>query len=399
MQRYSTNTRNSHEHLLFKALQQVEFGRLTLISPEGQRREFIGTSKGPAAHWILYDQGVLSEVVARGEIGFAESYIEKRWDSDDLVLLITFFLLNSPALERYFHGRPFHSLSLLFSYWLSVNSLSGSRRNIKRHYDLGNDFYSLWLDDSMTYSCALFEADADRSLEDAQHAKYQRILNKLEAKPDDHILEIGCGWGGFAEVAAQKGSRVTAITLSMAQADYARERLRHQGLDKLVVVQLNDYREIEGRYDHIVSIGMFEHVGRRYWPAYFRTIRKLLSPGGKAIVQSITLDDNLFEKLGNTTGFIEKYIFPGGFLPSKRRFRAAVAQAGLTLHELYSFGQDYARTLTCWSERFESHLEKVKAMGYDEQFIRMWRFYFASCIAAFISKRTDVMQSELTHAS
>ena len=156
---------------------------------------------------------------------------------------------------------------------------------------------------------------------------------------------------------------------------------------------------ITARYDHIVSIGMFEHVGRRYWPAYFRTIRKLLSPGGKAIVQSITLDDNLFEKLGNTTGFIEKYIFPGGFLPSKRRFRAAVAQAGLTLHELYSFGQDYARTLTCWSERFESHLEKVKAMGYDEQFIRMWRFYFASCIAAFISKRTDVMQSELTHAS
>jgi cyclopropane-fatty-acyl-phospholipid synthase len=391
------NTGATQEPLLFKALKQVEFGRLTIITPEGERREFIGTSNGPAAHWSLYDQNALSEVVARGEIGFAESYIEKRWNSDDLAQLITFFLLNSPALERYFHGKPLHSLRLLLSYWLSLNSLSGSRRNIKQHYDLGNDFYALWLDDSMTYSCALFEADADRSLEDAQHAKYRRILNKLQAKPGDHILEIGCGWGGFAEAAARKGLRVTAITLSAAQADYARERLRRQGLDKLVVVEVKDYRKMEGRYDHIVSIGMFEHVGRRYWPAYFRTIRKLLSPGGKAMVQSITLDDNLFERLGNTTGFIEKYIFPGGFLPSKRRFREAVAKAGLTLNELYPFGQDYARTLACWSERFESQLEKVKAMGYDEQFIRMWRFYLASCIAAFTSNRTDVMQVELTH--
>jgi cyclopropane-fatty-acyl-phospholipid synthase len=390
------STRN---HLLFKALQQVEYGHLTLISSEGDQREFTGTSNGPAAHWKLFDHRVLSEIVARGELGFAESYIEMRWDSDDLVKLITFFLLNSAAFERYFHGKPLHSLRLLLSYWLSLNSLRGSRRNIKRHYDLGNDFYSLWLDRSMTYSCALFEAEPGRSLEDAQHAKYQRILNKLQAKPGDHILDIGCGWGGFTEVAAQRGSRVTAITLSKEQADYACKRLRRQGLDKLVVVQLNDYREIKGTYDHIVSIGMFEHVGRRYWPSYFRTLRKLLAPGGKAMVQSITLDDDLFESLGNTTGFIEKYIFPGGFLPSKRRFCEAVAEAGLTLHELYPFGQDYARTLACWSERFEAQLEKVKAMGYDEQFIRMWRFYLASCIAAFASSRTDVMQVEITHKS
>jgi cyclopropane-fatty-acyl-phospholipid synthase len=393
MQQHSTNN-----HLLFKALQQVEFGHLTMISPAGEQREF-GASNVPAAHWKLNDQRILSEVVARGEIGFAESYIEMRWDSDDLVQLITFFLLNSPSLERYFHGKPFHSLRLLLSYWLSLNSLSGSRRNIKRHYDLGNDFYSLWLDPSMTYSCALFEGDSARSLEEAQHAKYQRILNKLQAKPGDHILEIGCGWGGFAEVAAKRGSRVTAITLSMEQADYACERLRRQGLDELVVVQLNDYREIEGTYDHIVSIGMFEHVGRRYWPSYFRTLRKLLSRGGKAMVQTITLDDDLFERLGNTTGFIEKYIFPGGFLPSKRRFCEAVAQAGLTLHEVYPFGQDYVRTLACWSERFEAQSEKVKAMGYDEQFIRMWRFYLASCIAAFACDRTDVMQVEIAHKS
>jgi cyclopropane-fatty-acyl-phospholipid synthase len=390
------STRN---HLLFKALQQVEYGHLTLISPEGGQREFTGTSNGPAAHWKLFDHRVLSEIVARGELGFAESYIEMRWDSDDLVKLITFFLLNSAAFERYFHGKPLHSLRLLLSYWLSLNSLRGSRRNIKRHYDLGNDFYSLWLDRSMTYSCALFEGEPGRSLEDAQHAKYQRILNKLQAKPGDHILDIGCGWGGFTEVAAQRGSRVTAITLSKEQADYACERLRRQGLDKLVVVQLNDYREIKGTYDHIVSIGMFEHVGRRYWPSYFRTLRKLLAPGGKAMVQSITLDDDLFESLGNTTGFIEKYIFPGGFLPSKRRFCEAVAEAGLTLHELYPFGQDYARTLACWSERFKTQLEKVKAMGYDEQFIRMWHFYLASCIAAFASSRTDVMQVEITHKS
>jgi cyclopropane-fatty-acyl-phospholipid synthase len=387
------------EPLLFQAFEKIEFGRLIVTTPEGEQREFIGSSAGPSARWSIYDQHVLAEVVARGEIGFAESYIQKRWDSRELTQLITLLLLNSPVLEHYFHGKLLHFLGLQLKYRLTRNSLAGSQRNIKRHYDLGNDFYSLWLDNSMTYSCALFEGDASRSLEEAQQAKYQRILSKLSAKPGDHILEIGCGWGGFAEAAARQGLRVTAITLSAKQAEYASERLKRCKLDTLVKVVLKDYRKVDGQFDHIVSIGMFEHVGHRYWPVYFRAIKRLLKPGGKAMIQTITLDDDLFEKLGSTTGFIEKYIFPGGFLPSKRRFRQAAGKAGLNLHEIYAFGGDYARTLTCWLNRFESQLKEVKALGYDETFIRMWRFYLASCIASFASRRSDVMQAEITHAA
>jgi cyclopropane-fatty-acyl-phospholipid synthase len=396
---YDNYVETGPEPLLFKAFEHIEFGRLVVTTPEGERREFSGSSQGPSAHWSIYDAHVLPEVMARGEIGFAESYIEQRWDSRDLTQLIHLLLINAPVLERFFHGNVLHFLSLQLKYWLSRNSLMGSKRNIKRHYDLGNDFYALWLDSSMTYSCALFEGDSSRSLEDAQQAKYQRILNKLQARAGDHILEIGCGWGGFAEAAAQQGLRVTAITLSPKQAEYAQDRLKHANLDGLANIVLKDYRKMEGQFDHIVSIGMFEHVGHRYWPAYFNTIKRLLKHGGKAMVQSITLDDDLFEQLGNTTGFIEKYIFPGGFLPSKRRFAQAARKAGLTVREVYPFGGDYARTLTCWLDRFEAQLSAVKAMGYDETFIRMWRFYLASCIASFTSKRSDVMQAEIMHAA
>lgn len=388
----------SKQHILLKALEKIEFGSITVQTPDGKQHQFAGTSAGPAANWQVNDWQVFPEIVAHGEIGFAESYIDKRWSSNDLAQLIQFFMLNFPALERFFRGNPLHAIGTRLRYWLSLNSLTGSRRNIKQHYDLGNDFYSLWLDNSMTYSCAMFDGDGDRSLEAAQQAKYERILRKLKVEPGAHILEIGCGWGGFAEAAARKGMRVTAITLSQEQADYARMRLERQGLDNLAKVELKDYRNVEGKFDRIVSIGMFEHVGKQYWQTYFGIIRKLLKPDGRAMVQSITLDDDLYEKLGNSTGFIEKYIFPGGFLPSKRRFREAVSNAGLECREIYPFGKDYARTLKCWWERFEANLEAVKGMGYDEHFIGIWRFYLASCIAAFSSKRTSVIQAELLPA-
>lgn len=379
------------------ALEHIHYGRLTLLTPEGNRLEFLGINNGPVAELQLHDWDVLDDLMARGEMGFAEAYIDGRWDATDLPTLLTFGLMNSESLERFFYGNPWHTLWLRLRYFWHGNMLRGSKRNIMAHYDLGNDFYALWLDDSMTYSCALFEGDERRSLEEAQAAKYRRILQKLSAKPGDHILDIGCGWGGFAEAAAQEGIRVTGITLSEKQAHYARDRLYLAGLNHLTSIELVDYREIAGTFDHVVSIGMFEHVGQQYWPVYFNTIKKRLKPGGRAMIQTITLDDYLFEWLHDYSGFIEQMIFPGVMLPSKSRFHKAAAKAGLTCQEMYAFGQDYASTTRRWLKRFEARQREISMLGYDEAFLRLWRFYLASCIASFSSHRTDVMQAELTH--
>lgn len=386
-----------HKHPFLNALQHAEFGQLTLVTPEGHKREFKGTSDGPSAQLKLYDWKVLDELMSRGEMGFAETYIQGLWGSSNLADLLTYGLINAPSLEKFFHGNPLYAFVSRIRVWMQANTLTGSRRNIMAHYDLGNDFYKLWLDRGMTYSCALFEGDINRSLEEAQAAKYNRILGKLNAKPGEHILEIGCGWGGFAEAAAQQGLRVTTVTLSEEQMVYTGERLRIAGLAAGVSVMLADYREVSGQFDHIVSIGMFEHVGERFWPIYFETIKKRLKPGGKAMVQTITLDDVMFEKLHGTTGFVEQVIFPGGMLPSPKRFREEATRAGLVCHEMFAFGDDYKRTLEHWLSRFNAHKDEILALGYDESFLRLWRFYLCSCIAAMASKRTSVMQAELAH--
>jgi len=380
------------------ALKHIEYGRLTMITPEGNGLEFYGPEKGPAADLRLYDWKVLDELVACGEIGFAAAYIDKRWDTTDLPALLTFGLMNSQSLERFFHGDPWYALWLRVRHMWHDNTLRGSKRNIMAHYDLGNDFYALWLDEGMTYSGALFEGDQSRSLEQAQLAKYRRILNKLQVQPGDHILDIGCGWGGFAETAARHGIKVTGITISEKQASYARERLFRAGLHNLASIESMDYREINETFDHVVSIGMFEHVGERHWPVYFDTVRKCLKPGGRAMIQCITLDDYLFEALHDYTGFVEQVIFPGGMLPSKSRFYAAAAKAGLACQEIFTFGQDYARTTRHWLSRFDAHKWDIKALGYDDSFLRLWLFYLASCIASFTSRRIDVMQAQLVHA-
>jgi len=396
---FAVREKGRHHNPFLDALTHIEYGRMTLIDPDGNGLEFSGPEKGPRAFLRLHDWGALDELVARGEIGFAEAYIDGRWDTNDLPALLTFGLVNSESLERFFHGRPWYALLSHVRSLLHGNSLRGSKRNVMAHYDLGNDFYALWLDDSMTYSCALFEGDEDRSLEAAQAAKYRRILEKISATPGDHILEIGCGWGGFAEEAAHYGLKVTGVTLSREQATYARERLYCAGLQHLASIELADYREVTGQFDHIVSIGMFEHVGEPYWPVYFDTVKKHLKPGGNALVQSITLDDYLFESLHDCNGFIEQVIFPGGMLPSKSRFYEEIARAGLECRRMSTFGQDYVRTLRHWLSRFEERKTEVKGLGYDEKFLRLWRFYLASCIASFISHRTDVMQAELVHAA
>ncbi len=385
------------ENAFLEALHDIDYGRLSIITPEHRQMEFYGRYNGPAAVISISDWDVFDELVARGEIGFAEAYMDGRWNSPDVTALMTFALVNTVSLERFFHGKPLHALWHRIKSALRDNSLQGSRRNIQDHYDLGNDFYALWLDKSMTYSCGLFGGENTLSLEQAQQAKYERILDKLEARPGDHVLDMGCGWGGFALVAAARGIQVTGITISQQQADYARQKIAQAGLTGMVSIQLCDYREIEGLYDHVVSIGMFEHVGEKYWADYFRIIYNHLKPTGSAMVQSITLDAHLFETLHGTSGFMDTYIFPGAMLPSKYRLQHAAKKEGLITGDLFAFGEDYAITLGHWLKAFDVQRPAIVKMGYDERFIRMWRFYLSSCIAGFVSRRVDVVQLQLKH--
>jgi cyclopropane-fatty-acyl-phospholipid synthase len=281
-------------------------------------------------------------------------------------------------------------------HWLRPNTRRRSQRNVHVHYDLGNPFYALWLDRTMTYSSALFEGDTSRSLEDAQAAKYQRIVDVLQLRAGMRVLEIGCGWGGFALHAARQGIRVHGVTISPAQYEWARERVAQAGLRDLVTIELRDYRDLRGIYDAAVSVEMFEAVGERYWPTFFTVLGRMLKPGAHALVQSITMDDSRFAEYRSSSDFIREYIFPGGMLPGAERFRAAARRAGMACVESQSFGLDYARTLQCWHARFEENLDAVRALGFDDLFIRTWRLYFAYCEAGFVERRTDVRQFVLT---
>jgi cyclopropane-fatty-acyl-phospholipid synthase len=380
------------QHPVLQAFKRATHGRITITTPEGRDFHF-GEGSWPRARWNLRDWSVLDIMRSRGETGLAETYVNGQWDSEDLPSLLTYGLLNAEALEKYFYGDWAFVISSGLQNFFRKNSIRRSRRNILDHYDLGNDFYRLWLDKSMTYSCGLYEGKT-RSLEDAQQAKYKRIFDKLALPVGSHILEIGCGWGGFAEAAAYNGMRVTGLTLSDEQKTYAQLRLNH--LQPRPEIRLQDYRKTRGQFDGIASIGMFEHVGMNYWPDYFQTVRNRLKRGGKAMIQSIVLDDTVFRRTRGKFGFIEQIIFPGGALPSREAFTAAAeAHHGLACMSVYSFGEDYIRTLSEWLARFDARIDEVKKLGYDAAFIRLWRFYLASAIASFTSRRCSVMQAEL----
>ncbi|MDE3060875.1 MAG: class I SAM-dependent methyltransferase, partial [Pseudomonadota bacterium] len=297
-------------HPLLEAFGHTERGTLALKTPEGAVFTFEGRQSGPNATLELKDWETLDSIVAEGENGFAHGYMDGRWDTDDLPALLTFSLANVDALERFFYGKPLYALWTRLKCALNLNTVKGSRKNIMAHYDLGNRFYELWLDKSMTYSCALFGDHPEQSLEEAQQNKYRRILDRLSPTPSSRILDIGCGWGAFAEAAARRKLRVHGVTISDEQKLYAEKRLRDGDLDRFAHVELKDYRKVEGTFDGIVSIGMFEHVGEKYWPEYFRTVKARLRAGGKAMIQSITIDDVLFERLHGKYGFVEQYIFP-----------------------------------------------------------------------------------------
>lgn len=383
---------------LFRLLSQLHCGSIELLCPDGRKLSFAGKNPGPYAALTLHDWNVCGDMLSRGDIGLAEAHIAGRADSADLMQLLLLGALNERAIEQAIHGRWWATLAYRLRHWLRPNSRRGSRKNIHAHYDLGNDFYRLWLDSGMTYSAALFEGDTTRDLADAQSAKYARILRALDACPGQHILEVGCGWGGFAEQAARAGCRVTGITISPAQLAYAKQRISAAGLQDRVELKLLDYRDLDGQFDHIVSIEMFEAVGESYWPGYFAMLRDRLRPGGQAVVQSITIADAKFEHYRSGTDFIQQYIFPGGMLPSPGRFREVAATQGLAVVEMHDFGLDYAETLRHWHERFNSVAAQVQAQGFDERFMRTWRFYLAYCEAGFRARATNVTQALLSHA-
>jgi cyclopropane-fatty-acyl-phospholipid synthase len=382
--------------LVLDLLSGWRHGTLTLEAPDGIERLFRGAVQGPAVRKRMHDWSVCDDVLRAGDIGFAESYIDGRWDADDLPAVLALLNTNAAAIERAFYGSAPGIFWYRLKHLLRRNTRRGARRNIHAHYDLGNAFYGQWLDPTMTYSAALFEGDATRSLEGAQRAKYERVLATLDVQPGARILEIGCGWGGFAEyAAATRGAHVTGLTVSQAQLDYARARLARAGLAGQADLRLCDYRDAEGRYDHVVSIEMYEAVGERYWPAYFRAVHERLRPGGTAVIQAITIAESRFARYRRGSDFIQQYVFPGGMLASPVRFEAGAAAAQLATTGRLAFGLDYAATLACWRERFEAAWPAIAPLGFDERFRRLWRFYLAYCEAGFRTASTDVFQFAL----
>ncbi len=373
----------------FEALFDIKYGALEIELPNGEIKNFSSKNNQPKAHFKIKDLAMVDECLVGGDIGLGETYMKNMWESRNLPDLLLFFALNSEVLEKFFHAHKLKMFLLYLQAILRKNTHSGSKKNIQFHYDLGNDFYQLWLDKTMTYSSAIFE-DQELDLKDAQKNKYQRILTKLSS--GKNILEIGCGWGGFASEAVIKGYDVTGLTLSKEQEKYSNDL----GL-KGFKTKLQDYRKEKNKYDNIVSIEMFEAVGKEYWNTYFQTIKNCLNEGGRAVVQTIVIDEKVYKSYRGRVDFIQKHIFPGGFLPSKSEFIRIAEANGLKAVESFEFGFDYQKTLLKWLENFNQARKKVMDLGFDEEFIRKWQFYLAYCAAGFGSKRTNVVQFVLNN--
>ena len=376
----------------FAVAQNIKAGRLDIILPDGRTFSASGAELGPIAILQVHNEELFARLIREGYVGFSEAYMDGWWSTPDLQSFMD--LVNTDNDDMY-NGYPGQRLVQMYEklrFWLQRNHKSQARKNISYHYDLGNDFYGLWLDDTMTYSSALF-ATGQESLEAAQTAKYKQMVDEMGAQPGDHILEIGCGWGGFAEYAAkERGLKVTCLTISEQQFNFAVDRIKRAGLSDLVDFKLQDYRDEKGVYDGIASIEMFEAVGEKYWPVYFDKVKERLKPGKLATLQIITVADHRWDAYRNDVDFIQKYIFPGGMLPSPSALRAEVTRAGLGVEKSVEFGQSYAITLKRWHETFNDKWEQISTMGFDDRFRRMWNYYLTSCAAAFETANCDVTQ-------
>jgi cyclopropane-fatty-acyl-phospholipid synthase len=377
---------------VFQRAKAMNHGRLDLVLPDGRRFRAQGAKPGPAAEVHVHNPDIFARLIREGDLGFSEAYMDGWWSTPDLQAFMDLITHDNPQIYEEFTGMALVRVFERLRHWMRRNTKSQARKNIAYHYDLGNDFYALWLDESMTYSSALFRSGQE-SLERAQEQKYAALVDSLELPEGAHVLEIGCGWGGFAEYAAAKrGLRVTGLTISQAQHDYAVERMQRAGLSDRVTIKLCDYRDEKGSYDGIASIEMFEAVGEKYWPSYFQTLHQRLAPGGRATVQVITVSDERFPTYRRNVDFIQKYIFPGGMLISPSVFRAQALRAGLGWMSSIEFGESYSQTLRRWRETFTAQWAQIRSMGYDERFRRMWDFYLTSCAGAFQAGICDVTQ-------
>jgi cyclopropane-fatty-acyl-phospholipid synthase len=386
---------------VFSLLGRLSVGQLDVQWPDGTMQRFGSPERrGPHGAIRLLNWNVCSAALRSGDIGFAESFIAGDWHTPDLTALLRVFVANRSAIEKVFYGSWWGALLYRIKHLANRNSRRGSKKNIHAHYDLGNSFYRLWLDETMNYSSAWFDGDRTRALPDAQRAKVLRALDECGLQPGQRLLEIGCGWGAVAEAATrERGAQVVGVTLSSEQLAWARERMAAAGVADRADLRLQDYRDIaDAPFDAIASIEMFEAVGREYWPGFFATLRDKLKPGGRACIQTITIRDDLFERYVSGTDFIQQYIFPGGLLPSPSEFRKAARAAGLEVINELAFGADYAETLRRWRERFLSEEARVRRTGFDTRFMRTWEFYLAYCEAAFAEGNTDVMQFTLRRA-
>ena len=381
--------------IALKQLARLRHGTLTVRLPDGSVQSF-GHGE-PHAAIQLRNWNLFAAALASGDIGLAESYVAGDWTTPSLTDLLTLLVRNRREIEEVIYGSWYGRLAYRFKHLLNRNSRAGSRKNIHAHYDLGNEFYALWLDETMNYSAALFGEHTALPLADAQDAKVRRALTAAGVRAGDRVLEIGCGWGALAEMGAcEFGAHVTGVTLSTEQLAFARERLARAGAADRTDLRLQDYRDIADEpFDAICSIEMVEAVGRAYWPTYFAGVAALLKPGGRACIQTIVMDDALWPRYIRGTDFIQQYIFPGGCLPCRAEFERHAQAAGLEVEEAFGFGADYALTLRHWRERFVAQRERVLALGFDERFMRVWEFYLAYCEASFAERNTDVVQYTL----
>ncbi|SFR62803.1 cyclopropane-fatty-acyl-phospholipid synthase family protein [Thiomicrospira sp. ALE5] len=374
----------------------IMFGSLT-VQIGGYQQRYEGQHEGLHAEIrILKPLKFFWLLATQGELGFAKAYSKHYIETPNLHHLLHFGAMNEQALSQVLLGKNWFYSHYLKKHLANHNSIENSKDNISAHYDLGNDFYRLWLDDTMTYSSALFKTP-DEDLATAQHNKYHRILDELDVKPNQQILEIGCGWGGFAEEAAKRDAEVTGITLSREQLDFAKNRMKQLNLDHKTQLSLTDYRHQQGQFDHIVSIEMFEAVGQEYWDSYFSQLKALLAVEGKAVLQIITIDEAYAEKYQQGVDFIQTYIFPGGLLPSKTQLVELADRYGFKITNNFSFGLDYAETLHRWRQEFDKKIDEVEKLGFDDKFQRVWHYYLDYCRVGFETQRTDVIQLTLEH--
>ena len=385
-------------------LNRIKHGQVVVRLPDGSQHVCGESHSGHSVDLVIHEWRVFDEILSRGDIGAAEAFIEGLWGTESLTSLLTLISKNRDELRKAIHGNRWQLIGAWILHKLRANTRQGSKRNIMAHYDLGNDFYRLWLDETMTYSRALFNNQSDpdlaqwSDLPEAQRAKNERMIQSLALNEGDHVLEIGCGWAGFAEQATAQGAKVTGLTLSPAQQEFAKNRAQSGRWDNRAEFHLTDYRDMTGQFDHIVSVEMFEAVGERWWPTYFRTLKRLLKPGGKAVIQVITIDDRIYPQYRKGTDFIQRHVFPGGMLPSPRAFKDQAARADMAVVDDMAFGAHYAKTLELWHDMFMDRILDVKAQGFDDRFIRLWRFYLSYCEAGFRAGSIDVHQYTLAHA-